>query len=238
MACPIVEAITARRPLSELLVLIGHANEEKSILPVIAAAAVADDPAYGAAALDALLRAHFPVAGDAASRSALNNFVDPLHSAARANNSCAVATLLEHGAPIHALDHKGDTPLVVATMAGAAEAATLLIKAGADVNDFGLECSASLVWATLAEQALWAPLSASLHSRHPPLSILEGQQYLLVRELIDFDAPLEVMREVVTSRRYADEIAAPYEGCANMADYARTRGRDDIAGVLGDAALP
>ena len=238
MACPIVEAITARRPLSELLVLIGHANEEKSILPVIAAAAVTDDPAYGAAALDALLRAHFPVAGDAASRSALNNFADPLHSAARANNACAVATLLEHGAPIHALDHKGDTPLVVATMAGAAEAATLLIKAGADVNDFGLECSASLVWATLAEQALWAPLSASLHSRHPPLSILEGQQYLLVRELIDFDAPLEVMREVVTSRRYADEIAAPYEGCANMADYARTRGRDDIAGVLGDAALP
>ena len=197
-----------------------------------------DDPAYGAAVLAALLQAHFPLAGDPYSRDVIRNRDDPLHIAASLNNTSAVATLLEHGAPIHASDFNGDTPLACATNAGAAEAATLLIQAGADVNDCGT-CSAGMIWATLAEHAMWAPFSAALHSSHPPMSVPEGRQFMVMCELVSSGAPLEIVREAVASGLYADEIAAPFRedrDYADMADYARMRGREDIASVLSGAA--
>lgn len=233
----ITEAIVGRRPLTELLALIDRASERTSTDPLIAAVQMTDDPSCGTAVLAALLNAHFPLAIDASSRDFSGDvyFCDPLHAAASTNNASAVATLLESGAPLTSLDYNRDTPLVVATGEHAVEAALALIKGGADVNDWGSSLSASNVWASMARDAMWAPLIASLHSKNPPVSLTVEIEIAVVRCLVDWSVPLDVMREVVACGRYADEIAAPVDGSANMVEYARKRGLHEVASILSTA---
>jgi hypothetical protein len=226
---PLLAAIREHRPLEVVQALI-DALDVRTTQPVQLAAAL---PATDAV-LVALLDAGFPVCGDAAARDPVHNADDPLHAAARANNARALVTLLQRGAPINALNSHGDTPLAVAAGAKAAEAATVLIEAGADVNDYGEACSAGSVWATLAAHGLWAPLIASWRSPTPPTSV--GTQFMVVRELIESKAPLEVVRSAIDSGLYAEEITRPYDGAANMSAYARARGLDAVADLLAAAA--
>jgi len=61
---------------------------------------------------------------------------------------------------------------------------------------------------------------------------------MVMRELVDYGAPLELVCEADATKLYADEmIAALYEGYTDMAEYhdARMRGREDIASVLSGA---
>jgi len=229
---PLLAAIREHQPLEMVQALI-DALDVKSTLPVRLAAALPDTD-YTAAVLLALLDADFPVCGDAAARDPVLNAKDPLHAAAYANNVRAVTTLLQRGAPLNALNLYGDTPLAIAAGAKAADAATVLIEAGADVNDTGEACSAGCVWATLAAHGMWAPLTASWRSPTPPTSV--GTVYMMIPDLIDYKAPLEVVRAAIDSGLYAEEIARPFEGAANMAAYARARGRDAMADLLAAAA--
>ena len=57
-----------------------------------------------------------------------------LWSAAKANDVPELARLLEAGAPIDACDHRGYSPLMLATYSGNVEAFELLVARGADCN--------------------------------------------------------------------------------------------------------
>jgi len=57
-----------------------------------------------------------------------------LHSAAAANDTGAIRTLLAQGADVNARDRYGHTALLIATHRNAVSAARALIQAGADVN--------------------------------------------------------------------------------------------------------
>jgi uncharacterized protein len=61
-------------------------------------------------------------------------FAGPLHDAARGGDLEKVRTLIEEGAAIDAQSERGETPLILATLAGQAEVAELLIAKGAAID--------------------------------------------------------------------------------------------------------
>jgi ankyrin repeat protein len=58
----------------------------------------------------------------------------PIHVAAAANQKKTCDTLLKNKTPINAIEGDGNTPLMVALESGAADAATIFIKAEADLT--------------------------------------------------------------------------------------------------------
>jgi ankyrin repeat protein len=83
-------------------------------------------------ALVALLTACAPALAE---DDAMDETMDmDLHRAAAANDTARLKALVASGAALDARDRDGRTALLIATRAGAADAARLLIEAGADVN--------------------------------------------------------------------------------------------------------
>ncbi|AVK77134.1 Ankyrin repeat domain containing protein [Pandoravirus macleodensis] len=79
-------------------------------------------------AVDALLAA----GADPKIGTSLN--VTPLHVAAVKNDVSLIKKLVAAGAPLDAVDKKGNAPIVMAAHVGATEAVSALMELGADVN--------------------------------------------------------------------------------------------------------
>jgi uncharacterized protein len=61
-------------------------------------------------------------------------FAGPLHDAAREGNLEKVRALIDEGAEIDEQSNRGETPLILATLAGRKEVVELLIEKGADID--------------------------------------------------------------------------------------------------------